>query len=105
MVGCSPQTGHFGSFLSLNSRNFIFHASNRSSLFTKISSPPKITLIVPSAWIAPTIPGNTPSTPPSAQDGTRPGGGGSGYKQRNTRHAPPRRHSPALQNEKSIRRC
>ena len=30
------------------------------------------------AWISATRPGSTPSTPPSAQDGTAPGGGGSG---------------------------
>ena len=30
------------------------------------------------AWMQPTIPGNTPKTPPSAQLGTMPGGGGSG---------------------------
>ena len=34
------------------------------------------------ACITPTIPGSTPSTPPSAHDGTIPGGGGSGNKQR-----------------------
>ena len=30
----------------------------------------------------PTVPGNTPKTPPSAHEGTSPGGGGSAYKQR-----------------------
>ena len=30
----------------------------------------------------PMMPGSTPSTPPSAQEGTKPGGGGCGYRQR-----------------------
>ncbi len=30
------------------------------------------------AWISATSPGSTPRTPPSAHDGTAPGGGGSG---------------------------
>ena len=34
------------------------------------------------AWMTPINPGRIPSTPPSAQEGTNPGGGGSGYKQR-----------------------
>ena len=34
------------------------------------------------ACMQPMMPGSTPSTPPSAQLGTIPGGGGSGYRQR-----------------------
>ena len=34
------------------------------------------------AWITPMIPGSTPTTPPSAQEGTMPGGGGSGKRSR-----------------------
>ena len=34
------------------------------------------------AWIEPTMPGRTPSTPASAHDGASSGGGGSGRKQR-----------------------
>ena len=42
------------------------------------SPPPSSSLIASVAWIVPITPGSTPSTPPSAQLGTRPGGGGSG---------------------------
>ena len=41
---------------------------------------PIIILIASVACIVPTIPGNTPSTPASAQLGTSPGGGGSGKR-------------------------
>ena len=34
------------------------------------------------ACTEPTVAQSTPSTPPSAQEGTMPGGGGSGYRQR-----------------------
>src|SRR5271166_881347 len=43
---------------------------------------PIINLIASMACITPMFPGNTPSTPPSAQLGTIPGGGGSGNMQR-----------------------
>ena len=43
---------------------------------------PMISLIASMACITPMIPGSTPSTPPSAQLGTMPGGGGSGNMQR-----------------------
>ena len=39
---------------------------------------PRINLSVSVAWMVPMIPGSTPRTPPSAQLGTSPGGGGSG---------------------------
>ena len=39
---------------------------------------PNISLTASVAWTVPTIPGNTPSTPASAQLGTESGGGGSG---------------------------
>ena len=39
-------------------------------------------LIASSAWIEPTMPGSTPSTPASAQLGASSGGGGSGSRQR-----------------------
>src|SRR5437016_3011522 len=52
-------------------------ASNNSKRPTRLSPRPRINLIVSIAWMEPTIPGRTPSTPPSAQEGTRPGGGGS----------------------------
>ena len=34
------------------------------------------------AWIDPTMPGSTPSTPASAHDGASSGGGGSGMRHR-----------------------
>ena len=43
---------------------------------------PTISLIASFTWIDPIEAHSTPSTPPSAQDGTIPGGGGSGYRQR-----------------------
>ena len=39
---------------------------------------PSMSLTVSVAWMVPMAPGRMPSTPPSAQLGTRPGGGGSG---------------------------
>ncbi len=39
---------------------------------------PSRILIVSVVWMHPITPGRMPSTPPSAQDGTIPGGGGSG---------------------------
>jgi hypothetical protein len=41
-----------------------------------------MSLIASVAWIAPITPGSTPNTPPSAQLGTVPGGGGDGNKHR-----------------------
>ena len=41
-------------------------------------SPPIINLMASVAWMMPTSPGKIPSTPPSAHEGTSPGGGGSG---------------------------
>src|SRR6266700_2820902 len=70
MVGLSPQTGQRGSLRSFISRNFICQASNNTNRFTRMSSAPRIILIVSFAWIAPIMPGKTPSTPPSAKDGT-----------------------------------
>ena len=43
---------------------------------------PVSSLIASVTWIEPMLAQSTPSTPPSAQDGTMPGGGGSGYRQR-----------------------
>ena len=58
------------------------HMPNFSGLdFVKtIKNPPKIILTTSVACMRPTIPGRIPRTPPSAQLGTKPGGGGSGYK-------------------------
>ena len=41
-----------------------------------------MTLIASVVWIEPIDAQSTPNTPPSAQLGTIPGGGGSGYRQR-----------------------
>jgi hypothetical protein len=43
---------------------------------------PRTSLITSLAWSVPMIPGSTPTTPPSAQLGTLPGSGGSGYMHR-----------------------
>ena len=43
---------------------------------------PRINLIVSIAWMDPTIPGSTPSTPASEQLGASSGGGGSGSMSR-----------------------
>src|SRR5947209_2897345 len=74
------RTAHraIGFLRSLSSRNFIPRASNKSKRPTRFSPQPRISLMVSIAWIEPTIPGRTPRTPPSAQEGTSPGGGGSG---------------------------
>jgi sulfur-carrier protein adenylyltransferase/sulfurtransferase len=82
IVGCSPQTGHAGSRRSFNSWNFILSASNSSSRPTSELPRPMASLRISVAWMQPMMPGSTPNTPPSAQLGTMPGGGGSGYRQR-----------------------
>ena len=46
------------------------------------SPTPRISFTASIAWRTPMMPGNTPRTPPSAQLGTMPGGGGSGNMQR-----------------------
>ena len=43
---------------------------------------PVSSLMASLTWMEPIDAHSTPSTPPSAQDGTMPGGGGSGYRQR-----------------------
>ena len=43
---------------------------------------PRRSLIVSIAWIDPMMPGRTPSTPASAQEGASSAGGGSGIMQR-----------------------
>src|SRR5260370_31558576 len=82
MVRFVPHIGQFGFLRSLSPRNFIPSASNSNKRPTRLSPRPRMSLIVSIAWMDPTIPGSTPSTPPSAQEGTSPGGGGSGERQR-----------------------
>ena len=57
-------------------------ASKISSRPISGSPCPRISFIASTAWMQPTIPGSTPSTPASAQFGTAPGGGGAGKRQR-----------------------
>ena len=77
-VGCSPQTGHVGSFCT-GTRGTPCRSASIWSRRPYSGSPiPVSSLSVSVAWISATRPGSTPSTPPSAQEGTAPGGGGSG---------------------------
>ncbi|CAA9357389.1 MAG: hypothetical protein AVDCRST_MAG40-3250 [uncultured Gemmatimonadaceae bacterium] len=57
-------------------------ASTSSSRPASVSPRPSTSLIASVAWIVPTSPGSTPSTPPSSQEGTAPGGGGSRNRHR-----------------------
>src|ERR1700679_1688115 len=75
-VGFWPQTGHSGFLRSLSSRKRMLSASTSSSRPTSESPLPRMSLMTSVAWITPTRPGKMPSTPPSGQPGTRPGGGG-----------------------------
>src|SRR5206468_1422012 len=76
IVGSSPQTGHEGSLRNLTSLNSVSSASKRSRRPTSGSPIPSRSLIVSFACSEPTMPGSTPSTPPSAQLGASSGGGG-----------------------------
>ena len=77
IVACRRTPGSAGSLRSSASRNCMRSASNRSSRPISGSPMPRMSLIASVAWITPISPGSTPSTPPSAQLGTSPGGGGS----------------------------
>ena len=77
-VGLSPHSGQLGSRRTFIVRNSIVSASTSSSRFTSGWPTPRICLNTSVAWIEPTIPVIAPSTPASAQEGTSPGGGGSG---------------------------
>ena len=81
-VGCSPHTAQFGSLRTLILRYSISSASYTMSEPTSGSPMPVISLIASLTWIEPMDAHSTPSTPPSAHEGTMPGGGGSGYRQR-----------------------
>src|SRR5512133_3094009 len=74
MVRWVPQTGQSGSLRSLSSRNFMPKASTSNRRPMSASPAPRISLIASVACITPTSPGSTPSTPPSAHDGTSLGG-------------------------------
>ena len=81
-VGFLPHTGQLGSRGILYSRKLMSIASNRSNRPMSGLPLPMMSLTASLAWMLPMMPQMTPSTPPSAQLGTRPGGGGSGYQQR-----------------------
>src|SRR5450759_4786324 len=77
-----PQVGQVGSRRTLNVRKLSSSASYARR--RPISGSPRFrsSLIASSAWIEPTMPGSTPSTPASAQLGASSGGGGSGRRHR-----------------------
>src|SRR5439155_27234496 len=77
-----PHAGHAGSFRTRTVRNVMPNASTSSSRPMSGSPAPSSSLITSVAWIVPTRPGSTPNTPPSAQLGTRPSGGGERKRQR-----------------------
>src|SRR5258706_1467106 len=86
-VGFLPQTGQLGSFGILYSRKDMSIASKRSNRPMSGLPLPMMSLMASLAWMLPMMPHMTPSTPPSAQLGTSPGGGGSGYQHQ--QHGPP----------------
>ena len=77
-----PHAGQSGSRWIFSVRNCMRSASTSSSRPISGSPMPVRSLIASVAWITPISPGSTPSTPPSAQLGTSPGGGGSRKRQR-----------------------
>jgi hypothetical protein len=72
----------WGSSCSLTNSKDISRALYSISLPISGSPMPRISLSASVACRVPMVPGSTPSTPPSAQEGTSPGGGGSGNRQR-----------------------
>ena len=81
-VGLGPQTAQFGSLRIRTDRYVISSASYTMSRPSRVSPMPVMSLIASLTWIEPIDAHRTPSTPPSAHEGTIPGGGGSGYRQR-----------------------
>src|SRR6476620_1406629 len=81
-VGWSPHTAQFGSLRTVILRYSISSASYTMSEPTRGSPIPVISLIASLTWMEPIDAHSTPRTPPSAHDGTMPGGGGSGYRSR-----------------------
>ena len=82
IVGVSPHTGQSGFRRIDTSSNVVWSASNSSSLPASDSPVPSSNLSASLACSEPTMPGRTPSTPPSAQLGASSGGGGLGKRQR-----------------------
>ena len=80
--GWSPQTGQSARRSIFTSLNSVASASKRSSRPISGSPIPSASLSASLACSEPTMPGSTPSTPPSAQLGASSGGGGSGNRQR-----------------------
>ena len=82
MLGSSPQTGQPGSRRTVSVSQDIANASWTSSRPTRGSPTPRSSLIVSVTCTDPMAAQRTPRTPPSAHEGTAPGGGGSGKTQR-----------------------
>ena len=82
IVGASPHTGHAGSARTGISSQVIRSASCTSSRPSSGSPTPSSSLTISVTCTDPIAAHSTPSTPPSAHDGTAPGGGGSGKTHR-----------------------
>ena len=82
MLGCSPQSGQAGSRGSRMVRMRAASASQISSRPERLSPMPMISFSASVACSVPITPVTAPRMPASLQDGTRPGGGGAGYRQR-----------------------
>ena len=78
MVGCSPQTGQSGLRLIFTSLNSVASASKQEQPADQRLADAGASLIASFVCSVPTMPGSTPSTPPSAHDGASSGGGGEG---------------------------
>src|ERR1043166_746321 len=87
-VGFLPQTGQLGSRGILYSRKLMSIASYRSNRPISSLPLPRMSLTASLAWMLPMVAQMTPSTPPSAQLGTSPGGGGLG-EQNKEQQTPP----------------
>src|SRR5690606_22279510 len=81
-VGESPVSGLAGFLVTLKVRSSNDRASKAHNFPLSGSPIPVMTLIPSNACMLPTMPGNTPSTPASAQLATAPGAGGYGYHSR-----------------------
>ena len=82
ILGFSPHTGQAGFFATGISRRRAPQASSNANLPSSGCPPPITSLSASAACIVPMMPGSTPSTPASAQEGTEPAGGGVGCRHR-----------------------
>ena len=79
----SPHAGHDGIAAHLEgAKALVQRVVGQESTDQRIAQLSRINLMVSIAWIDPTMPGSTPSTPASAQLGASSAGGGSGIMQR-----------------------